>query len=212
MTFTSVWPRASRSLLKSLTWPKLRLCGAESSSDHVFRLAGADAPILAATAEKFQETFLNIFGSFFWMKKCNSASKRDEFVIIPAQFPWNREPRSRNGLTGTSDMPKRGWLEQGERRRCSVAPRRASGRQARYSVLRCAGSPPGRAPTHVPAVAVLNHGGTQTGFRGDIVAPKRRGLGHNSVPYRVDVAGRLGRGGGGLRRVQALSDIARSGA
>ena len=53
-------------------------------------LAGADAFILAATAEKFQEMFLNIFCSFFWMKKCNSASKRDEFVIIPAQLPWNR--------------------------------------------------------------------------------------------------------------------------
>jgi hypothetical protein len=110
---------------------------------------------------------------------------------------------------GTSDMPKRRWLEQGERRRCSEAPRRASGPQARYSVLRRAEGLPG---TQVLAVAELKVDGSQTVLRGDIVAPKRRGLGHNDVPYRVDVAGRLGRGGVGLRRGQALSDIARSGA
>jgi len=104
------------------------------------------------------------------MKKCNSASKRDEFVIIPGQFPRNREPRFRNRLIGTSDMPKTPWLEHEERRRCSVAPQRASGQQAR-NVLRCTGRLPGRANTQVSAAAVLKHDGTQTGFRGNIVAP-----------------------------------------
>jgi hypothetical protein len=111
----------------------LRPCGAESSSIHVFDWP-EPTPYLAGRTEKFQETFLCIFCSIFMMKKCNSASKKEGFVIIPEQFPWSRWPRSRNGFIGTSDMPKAQRLEHGERRRCLVAPRRASCRQTRYSV------------------------------------------------------------------------------
>jgi hypothetical protein len=127
---------------------------------------------LAGRAEKFQETFLCIFCSIFMMKKCNSASKRDEFVIIPEQFPWNRQPRSRNGFMGTSDMPKTQRLEHGERRRCLVALQRASSRQTRYNVLGRR-RVPGRAHslTQILSAGDAKRWQGPDGVHGDIVAP-----------------------------------------
>jgi hypothetical protein len=134
---------------------------------------------LAGTAEKFQETFLYIFCSIFMMKKCNCASKRDEFVIIPAQLPWNRQPRSRKGFIGTGDMPKTQRLEHGEGRRCSVARRRAGSRKPRYSALGRTGVPLGGVHS---LMQILSGGGAEPwqgpdGVRGDIVAPDTAVLG-----------------------------------
>jgi ribosomal protein L34 len=69
-------------------------------------------------------------------------------------------------------MPKTQRLEHGERRRCLVAPRRAKGRQTRYTVL-------GRRRAHGRAhslTQILSSGGTKPwqgpdGVYGDIVAP-----------------------------------------
>lgn len=94
-------------------------------------------------------------------------------------------------------MPKTQRLEHGERRRCLVAPRRAKGRQTRYTVL-------GRRRAHGRAhslTQILSSGGTKPwqgpdGVYGDIVAPD---IGHDNVWYRVAAGGRLGREGVGAR-------------
>ena len=158
-------------------------------------------PYLGGRTEKFQETFLCIFCSIFMMKKCNSASKREGFVIIPEQFPWNRQPRSRKWVHRDQRYAEDATARA--RRTTPMLGGLATSEQS-ANAPQCLGAPQSstRRGPFVDANPIRGRPQTMAGprrgswrYRG----ARHRSLGHDNVWYRVAAGGRLGREGVGAR-------------
>jgi len=198
MTFLSLAPGVLSSLLKSLTWPEFAPCSAWSSSVHVFDWPEPKA-YLAVLMKDVQETFLCIFYSIFMMKKCNSASKREGFVIIPEQFPWNRQPRSRKWVHRDQRYAEDATARA--RRKTPMLGGPAKSEQS-ANAPQCLGAPRSstRRGPFVDANPIRGRPQIMAGprpgswrYRG----ARHRSLGHDNVWYRVAAGGRLGRQGVG---------------